>query len=205
VHADARHRIEVTKIQWRATTHLGQDELTLTLRNRAGHSLDPRVIVAFDDLPQGVTIDPSQIAGYTQCSSSAGKSVCCGFAPNEREWKDMQTVSFRVYSIIRRVAAFRITGDSSRDKCESVNRSFWILDLDLGFVLASGSQNPNLILDSSRTFQATPSRDRSARPQRSLVFAGNRRRFEQGNCSIASSVASITAWNNGDIASLPST
>jgi len=87
---------EVTKIQWRRYDAFGQDELTLTLRNRAGRSLDPRVIVAFDDLPQGVTIDPSQISGYTQCSTPQGSPYVVGFAPNGQEWKDMQTVSFRV-------------------------------------------------------------------------------------------------------------
>ena len=87
---------EVTRIQWRRYDHLGQDELILTIRNRAGRSLDPRVIFVFDGLPQGVTIDPSLIAGYTQCSTPQGSPYLVSFAPNEREWKDMQTVSVRV-------------------------------------------------------------------------------------------------------------
>jgi uncharacterized repeat protein (TIGR01451 family) len=87
---------EVVRSQWRRYDHLGQDELILTIRNRAGRSLDPRVIFVFDNLPQGVTIDPSVVAGYTQCSTPTGSPYLVAFAPNGREWKDMQTVSVRV-------------------------------------------------------------------------------------------------------------
>ena len=87
---------EVTRTQWRRYDHLGQDELILTIRNRAGRSLDPRVIFVFDNLPPGVTIDPSLIAGHTQCSTPQGSPYLVAFAPNGQEWKDMQTVSVRV-------------------------------------------------------------------------------------------------------------
>ena len=87
---------EVTRIQWRRYDNLGQDELIFTIRNRAGHALDPRVIFVLDNLPQGVTIDPSLVAGYTQCSTPQGSPYLVAFAPNGQEWKDMQTVSFRV-------------------------------------------------------------------------------------------------------------
>lgn len=87
---------EVTRQQWRRYDSLGQDELILTIRNRAGRSLDPRIIFVFDSLPHGVTIDPSVVAGYTQCSTPQGSPYLVAFAPNGREWKDMQTVSVRV-------------------------------------------------------------------------------------------------------------
>jgi uncharacterized repeat protein (TIGR01451 family) len=87
---------EVTRSQWRRNDRDGQDELILTIRNRAGRSLDPRIIFVFDNLPQGVTIDPSVVAGYTQCSTPQGSPYLVAFAPNGREWKDMQTVSVRV-------------------------------------------------------------------------------------------------------------
>lgn len=89
-------KYEVTKIQWRRYDALGQDELTFTIRNRAGRSLDPRVIFVFDGLPQGVSIDKNLVAGYTQCSTPQGSPYVVAFAPNGEEWKDMQTVSFRV-------------------------------------------------------------------------------------------------------------
>lgn len=88
--------IEITRSQWRRIDRDGQDELILTVRNRAGRSLDPRLIFVFDNLPQGVTIDPSVVAGYTQCSTPHGSPYLVSFAPNGKEWKDMQTVSVRL-------------------------------------------------------------------------------------------------------------
>ena len=88
--------IEITRAQWRPNDQDGQDELILTIRNRSGQSLDPRLIFVFDNLPQGVSVDPSVVAGYTQCSTPQGSPYVVGYAPNEREWKPMQTVSVRV-------------------------------------------------------------------------------------------------------------
>ena len=88
--------IEITRSQWRRNDRDGQDELILTIRNRSGQSLDPRLIFVFDNLPQGVTVDPSVVAGYTQCSTPQGSPYLVAEAPNGREWKDMQTVSVRV-------------------------------------------------------------------------------------------------------------
>lgn len=87
---------EVTRTQWRRYDNLGQDELILTVRNRADHALDPRFIVVFDNLPAGITIDPSVVAGYTQCAPPMGSPYVVGFAPNNQEWKPMQTISIRI-------------------------------------------------------------------------------------------------------------
>ena len=88
--------IEITRSQWRRYDNLGQDELILTIRNVSGQSLDPRLIFVFDNLPQGVSIDPSLVAGYTQCSTPQGSPYLVSYAPNKKEWKHMQTVSVRV-------------------------------------------------------------------------------------------------------------
>ncbi|HEV8591348.1 MAG TPA: DUF11 domain-containing protein, partial [Pyrinomonadaceae bacterium] len=88
--------IEITREQWRRDERSAQDELILTIRNRADHNLDPRLIFVFDGLPQSVSIDPSVVAGYTQCAPPLGSPYVVSFAPNKKEWKPMQTVSVRV-------------------------------------------------------------------------------------------------------------
>jgi uncharacterized repeat protein (TIGR01451 family) len=88
--------IEITRWQWRRDDRNAQDELILTIRNVSGRSLDPRLIFVFDNLPSGVMIDPSVVAGYTQCSTPLGSPYLVSYAPNKKEWKDMQTVSVRV-------------------------------------------------------------------------------------------------------------
>lgn len=88
--------IEITRSQWRRDDRTGQDELILTIRNRADHNVDPRIIFVFDGLPAGVSIDPSVVAGYTQCAAPIGSPYLVTFAPNKKEWKPMQTVSVRV-------------------------------------------------------------------------------------------------------------
>ena len=87
---------EITRTQWRRYDNLGQDELILTVRNRADHAIDPRFIVVFDNLPAGITVDPSVVAGYTQCAPPIGSPYVVGFAPNKQEWKPMQTISVRI-------------------------------------------------------------------------------------------------------------
>ncbi|PYT00818.1 MAG: hypothetical protein DMF63_05795 [Acidobacteria bacterium] len=87
---------EIKKIEWKRHDQTGQDELILSIRNISGHSLEPRLIVVFDNLPQSVTIDPDQIAGYTQCSAPQGSPYVVEMAPNGREWKDKQIVNVRV-------------------------------------------------------------------------------------------------------------
>jgi uncharacterized repeat protein (TIGR01451 family) len=88
--------IEVTRSQWRRDDRTGQDELILTVRNRADHNLDPRLMFVFDGLPAGVSIDPESLSGYTQCVAPIGSPYVVAYAPNKREWKPMQTVSIRV-------------------------------------------------------------------------------------------------------------
>jgi uncharacterized repeat protein (TIGR01451 family) len=87
---------EVTRTQWRSYDNLEQDELIVTLRNRADHALDPRLAIVFDSLPTAVTVDPSVVAGYTQCASPIGSPYVIAYAPNKQEWKPMQTISVRV-------------------------------------------------------------------------------------------------------------
>lgn len=88
--------IEITRSQWRRDDRTGQDELIMTIRNRADHNVDPRIIFVFDGLPAGVTVDPSVVAGYTGCAAPIGSPYLVTFAPNKQEWKPMQTVSVRV-------------------------------------------------------------------------------------------------------------
>lgn len=88
--------IEITRSQWRRDDRTGQDELIMTIRNRADHNVDPRLIFVFDELPAGVTVDPSVVAGYTGCAAPIGSPYLVTFAPNKQEWKPMQTVSVRI-------------------------------------------------------------------------------------------------------------
>ena len=87
---------EITHSQWRHDNRRGQDELVLTIRNRSSQAVDPRLIFVFDNLPQGVTVDPNVVSGYTQCAAPLGSPYVVDFAPNKREWKPMQTISVRV-------------------------------------------------------------------------------------------------------------
>ena len=66
------------------------------MRNISGHALDPRFIVVFQSLPNDVTIEPGQIAGYTTCSTPVGSPYVVQMAPNGREWKDNQPLNARV-------------------------------------------------------------------------------------------------------------
>lgn len=87
---------EITHAQWRRDNRRGQDELVLTVRNRSSQSVDPRLMFVFDNLPQGITIDPSVVGGYTQCAPPLNSPYVVAYAPNKREWKPMQTISVRV-------------------------------------------------------------------------------------------------------------
>jgi uncharacterized repeat protein (TIGR01451 family) len=88
--------IQITRDQWRRNDRTGQDELILTIRNISGRSLDPRLIFVFDNLPAGVTVDQNVVSGTTQCAAPLGSPYLVAFAPNGKEWKNMQTVSVRV-------------------------------------------------------------------------------------------------------------
>ena len=87
---------EITRSQWRRHDATGQDELILTIRNRSEQSVNPRLAFVFDNLPAGVTVDPSVVDGYTQCAAPTGSPYLIAYAPNKKEWKPMQTVSVRV-------------------------------------------------------------------------------------------------------------
>lgn len=84
----------VTKLDWRRDERNAQDTLVLTLRNITNENLDPRLILVFDNLPQDVTIDSRSIAGYTQCAAPLSSPYVVAYAPNQKEWKPMQTITF---------------------------------------------------------------------------------------------------------------
>ena len=88
---------EVTRQQWRRDERNGgQDELILTIRNITNQNLDPRMIFVVDGLPSNVTFDPSVVAGYTQCAAPLNSPYIIAYAPNKKDWKPMQTISFRI-------------------------------------------------------------------------------------------------------------
>jgi len=88
--------IEITRQQWRRNEATGQDELIMTIRNRSEQQVNPRLIFVFDNLPAGVSVDPTVVDGYTACAAPLGSPYLVGSAPNKKEWKPMQTVSVRV-------------------------------------------------------------------------------------------------------------
>jgi hypothetical protein len=88
--------IEITRSQWRRNDATAQDELILTIRNRSEQSVNPRLAFVFDNLPEGVTLDPSVVDGYTQCAAPLNSPYIIAYAPNKKDWKPMQTVSVRV-------------------------------------------------------------------------------------------------------------
>ena len=87
---------EVTKIQWKSDERYGQDEMVMTVRNTTGQNLDPRMIFVVDRLPSNVSVNPSVLAGYTQCAAPVGSPYIVAYAPNKKEWKPNQTISFRI-------------------------------------------------------------------------------------------------------------
>ena len=87
---------EITRSQWRRNEATAQDELILTIRNRSEQSVNPRLAFVFDNLPAGVSVDPSVVDGYTQCAAPMGSPYIIAYAPNKKDWKPMQTISVRV-------------------------------------------------------------------------------------------------------------
>lgn len=86
----------VTRIDWKRDERNAQDTLVLTLRNITNENLDPRLILVFDNLPQNVAIDSKSLAGYTQCAAPLNSPYVVAYAPNKKEWKPMQTITFVV-------------------------------------------------------------------------------------------------------------
>lgn len=87
---------QVVRQQWRSDERYGQDELIITLRNITNQNLDPRMIFVIDGLPSNITVDQSVVAGYTQCAAPLNSPYVVSLAPNKKEWKPMQTISFRI-------------------------------------------------------------------------------------------------------------
>jgi uncharacterized repeat protein (TIGR01451 family) len=81
---------------WDRDERTGIDTLRVTIRNRSGQTLDPRVAFVIKLNTPGVTIDPTAVAGYTQCTTPEGLPYVVGYAPNKREWKPMQDITVRI-------------------------------------------------------------------------------------------------------------
>lgn len=81
---------------WDRDDRTGIDTLRVTIRNRSGRTLDPRVTFVIKINTLGVTIDPSAVAGYTQCTTPNGLPYLVGYAPNKREWKPNQDITVRI-------------------------------------------------------------------------------------------------------------
>lgn len=81
---------------WYRDEQTGIDVLRTTIRNRSGRTLDPRVMFVIMIQTPGVTIDPSAIAGYTQCTTPNGLPYLVAYAPNKKEWKPNQDITVRI-------------------------------------------------------------------------------------------------------------
>lgn len=82
--------------QWYRDERTGIDVLRTTIRNRSGRTLDPRVMFVITIQTPGVTVEPSAIAGYTQCTTPNGLPYLVAYAPNKKEWKPNQDITVRI-------------------------------------------------------------------------------------------------------------
>ena len=81
---------------WYRDDRTGIDVLRMTVRNRSGQTLDPRVMFVINIQTPGVTIEPGAVAGFTQCTAPDGLPYLVGYAPNKKEWKPMQDITVRI-------------------------------------------------------------------------------------------------------------
>ncbi|MFN6963680.1 MAG: hypothetical protein ACK4S4_07935 [Pyrinomonadaceae bacterium] len=81
---------------WTRDERTGIDTLRTTIRNRSGRTLDARVMFVITINTPGVTIDPSAVAGYTQCTTPNGLPYLVAYAPNKKEWKPNQDITVRI-------------------------------------------------------------------------------------------------------------
>ncbi len=88
--------IEVRNSHWDRDERSGIDTLRVTIRNHSGRTLDPRVTFVIKITTPGVTIDPSAVAGYTQCTAPNGMPYLVGYAPNKKAWKPNQDITVRI-------------------------------------------------------------------------------------------------------------